>query len=209
MVHRGQSTHFSELSYLYCHFKSTQFQNSCGPNPIFLPCTNPIFLPYSVIKLWIFGLSIFLCISLFFYPLILPVSQFHICKLWPPLTVAISCHIWFPQWLTKLYWKSTCMSLSIWYLLPIPCQIFPGIFQRQFIDDVHKARHRILGAKQLVLGNVSVVRPRQFRVHRARVHAYADDLTATSGQLQAQVLCCHVEGAFWHTIAVPTTQTWN
>ena len=55
MVHRGHST---------------QFQDSFGP--------NPIFLPYSVTKLWIFVLSIFLCISLFLYPIFACIAISHL-----------------------------------------------------------------------------------------------------------------------------------
>ena len=50
----------SKLSYLLILSLSTQLHDTFGP--------NPIFLPYSVTKLYIFVLSIFLCICLFFTP---------------------------------------------------------------------------------------------------------------------------------------------
>ena len=59
---------------------STQFQDQFGP--------NPIFLPYSVTKLLNICVVYFLMYFYVFYSLFSPVSEFHICQLWPSWTIS-------------------------------------------------------------------------------------------------------------------------
>ena len=71
IVHGGQRRHFSELSHW--------FQESFGPNHIFLPCSVP--------KLCCLFSYVFLY---FFTPYFCLYLNFTFCWLWPPWT--ISCH---------------------------------------------------------------------------------------------------------------------
>ena len=67
---------FSRNELLILSF-STRYQICLGPHRIFIPCLFT--------KLWMFVMSTFLCMYFsVFYFILLPVSQFQICRIWPP-----------------------------------------------------------------------------------------------------------------------------
>ena len=88
---------------------STQFQDSFGPNPIFLS----LFGLYKVMNI-----CVYYCIFFVFYSLFLPVSQFHInCQLWPPWTISvthylcITCSIKQKPWILFSFKKTKSVNI--------------------------------------------------------------------------------------------------